>query len=116
MRFLSLFSGIGALDLGLTQAGRVEAALAGVALNTDAIDNAAGVTLNNNVSATGAIYLKNGTLSPNAADRIGNQQDAAPDQERDPTEAFMPFADQLFGDVRGHQADEADVAGQRDCR
>jgi hypothetical protein len=28
----------------------------------------------------------------------------------------MPFADQLFGDVRGHQADEADVAGQRDCR
>ena len=51
-----------------------------------------------------------------AADRIGNQQDAAPDQERDPTEAFMPFADQLFDDVRGHQADEADVAGQRDCR
>ncbi len=30
-------------NLGLTQRGRIEAARAGVALNTDAIDNSAGV-------------------------------------------------------------------------
>ena len=56
-------------NLGLTQAARVEAALAGVKLDTDAIDNSAGVDLSDhevNYKVLFAPLVRSGEVSPDA--------------------------------------------------
>jgi glutamate dehydrogenase len=60
-------------NLGMTQRGRVEAAMRGVRLNTDAIDNSAGVNtsdveVNIKIALSGA--LRDGKLSLEARDRL----------------------------------------------
>lgn len=51
-----------------------------------------------------------------AADRIGKQQQPAAHQNGDGEEELMPRADHRFGDMRRHQADEGDAAGDGDRR
>src|SRR3954464_2302459 len=56
-------------NLGMTQRGRIEAALSGVRLNTDAIDNSAGVNTSDlevNIKIAMARPLRDGRLSPQA--------------------------------------------------
>ena len=60
-------------NLGFTQAGRVEAALAGVALNTDAIDNAAGVNTSDhevNIKITLNELVRSGELTLSERDQL----------------------------------------------
>ncbi|NYI67974.1 NAD-glutamate dehydrogenase [Spelaeicoccus albus] len=54
-------------NLGVTQLGRIEAALGGVRINTDAIDNSAGVDCSDhevNIKILLDTLVKNGTVSP----------------------------------------------------
>ena len=56
-------------NLGMTQRGRIEAALSGVRLNTDAIDNSAGVNTSDyevNIKIALASALADGRLKPDA--------------------------------------------------
>jgi glutamate dehydrogenase len=56
-------------NLGMTQRGRIEAALRGVRLNTDAIDNSAGVNTSDmevNIKIALSIPLRDGRLAMNA--------------------------------------------------
>jgi glutamate dehydrogenase len=60
-------------NLGLTQRGRVEAAMRGVRLNTDAIDNSAGVNTSDvevNIKVALSIALRDGRLSLDARDKL----------------------------------------------
>jgi glutamate dehydrogenase len=60
-------------NLGMTQRGRVEAALAGIRLNTDAIDNSAGVNTSDvevNIKIALALPLRDGRLSRKARDAL----------------------------------------------
>ena len=53
-------------NLGMTQRGRIEAALRGVRLNTDAIDNSAGVNTSDievNIKIALSIPLRDGRLA-----------------------------------------------------
>ncbi len=63
-------------NLGFTQAGRIEAARAGVRLNTDAIDNSAGVDLSDhevNYKVLLAPLLRSGRLAPEERSRALGQ-------------------------------------------
>ncbi|TXN84296.1 NAD-glutamate dehydrogenase [Methylobacterium sp. WL8] len=60
-------------NLGLTQAGRIEAARAGVRLNTDAIDNSAGVNTSDvevNIKIALMIPERDGRLDPDARNAL----------------------------------------------
>jgi glutamate dehydrogenase len=60
-------------NLGMTQRGRIEAALRGVRLNTDAIDNSAGVNTSDlevNIKITLARPMRDGRLSRQARDAL----------------------------------------------
>ena len=59
-------------NLGMTQRGRIEAALRGVRLNTDAIDNSAGVNTSDlevNIKIALATPMRDGRLSAMRATR-----------------------------------------------
>jgi glutamate dehydrogenase len=60
-------------NLGVTQRGRVEAAMRGVRLNTDAIDNSAGVNTSDlevNIKIALSPLMQDGTLSLDARDKL----------------------------------------------
>jgi len=60
-------------NLGMTQRGRVEAALAGIRLNTDAIDNSAGVNTSDmevNLKIALSIPLRDGRLDTNGRNAL----------------------------------------------
>ena len=60
-------------NLGMTQRGRIEAALRGVRLNTDAIDNSAGVNTSDmevNIKIALSIPLRDGRLAMNARNAL----------------------------------------------
>jgi glutamate dehydrogenase len=60
-------------NLGMTQRGRVEAATRGVRLNTDAIDNSAGVNTSDvevNIKVALSVALHSGSLSLEARDKL----------------------------------------------
>src|SRR5262249_54589099 len=60
-------------NLGMTQRGRIEAALRGVKLNTDAIDNSAGVNTSDlevNIKIALARPMRDGRLSRQARDAL----------------------------------------------
>ena len=60
-------------NLGMTQRGRIEAAMRGVRLNTDAIDNSAGVNTSDvevNIKIALTIPLRDGRLSLETRDRL----------------------------------------------
>jgi glutamate dehydrogenase len=60
-------------NLGMTQRGRVEAAQRGIRLNTDAIDNSAGVNTSDlevNIKVAFAPLLRNGSLSLDTRDKL----------------------------------------------
>jgi len=60
-------------NLGVTQRGRVEAALRGIRLNTDAIDNSAGVNTSDvevNLKIALSIPLRDGRLTPDERDAM----------------------------------------------
>jgi glutamate dehydrogenase len=80
-------------NLGLTQAARIEAALAGVRLDTDAIDNSAGVDLSDhevNYKILLAPLVRGGELSP-----------------RQRHEALFGVADEACERVLAHNRDQA---------
>ena len=59
-------------NLGFTQRGRIEAALAGVRLNTDAIDNSAGVDTSDhevNIKILLGLAISDGEMTREAAQR-----------------------------------------------
>ena len=59
-------------NLGMTQRGRIEAALRGVRLNTDAIDNSAGVNTSDmevNIKIALSIPVRDGRLAMDGAQR-----------------------------------------------
>ena len=60
-------------NLGMTQPGRIEAALAGVRLNTDAIDNSAGVNTSDmevNIKIALSIPVRDGRLAMEARNKL----------------------------------------------
>ncbi len=60
-------------NLGMTQRGRIEAAFGGIRLNTDAIDNSAGVNTSDmevNIKIALSIPLRDGRLAMNARDEL----------------------------------------------
>src|SRR5271169_6603513 len=60
-------------NLGMTQRGRIEAAFGGIRLNTDAIDNSAGVNTSDmevNIKIALSIPLRDGRLTLNARDAL----------------------------------------------
>ena len=60
-------------NLGMTQRGRVEAVLAGIRLNTDAIDNSAGVNTSDmevNLKIALSIPLRDGRLDTNGRNEL----------------------------------------------
>ena len=60
-------------NLGMTQRGRIEAALRGVRLNTDAIDNSAGVNTSDievNIKIALSIPLRDGRLTMDARNAL----------------------------------------------
>ena len=60
-------------NLGMTQKGRIEAAMRGIRLNTDAIDNSAGVNTSDvevNIKIALAIPLRDGRISLDARDKV----------------------------------------------
>ena len=65
-------------NLGMTQRGRIEAALRGVRLNTDAIDNSAGVNTSDmevNIKIALSIPLRDGRLAMDGAQRAARRND-----------------------------------------
>ena len=60
-------------NLGMTQRGRIEAAMRGVKLNTDAIDNSAGVNTSDlevNIKIALSTPVRDGRLSTQARDPL----------------------------------------------
>jgi glutamate dehydrogenase len=60
-------------NLGMTQRGRIEAAVGGIRLNTDAIDNSAGVNTSDmevNIKIALSIPLRDGRLSKDARNKL----------------------------------------------
>ena len=60
-------------NLGMTQRGRIEAALRGVRLNTDAIDNSAGVNTSDvevNLKIALSIPMRDGRLARDGRNRL----------------------------------------------
>ncbi len=65
-------------NLGMTQRGRIEAAFHGMRLNTDAIDNSAGVNTSDmevNIKIALSIPLRDGRLTMDSAQRASGRDD-----------------------------------------
>ena len=65
-------------NLGMTQRGRIEAALRGVRLNTDAIDNSAGVNTSDvevNIKIALGVPVRDGALTLDDAQRAARRDD-----------------------------------------
>ena len=65
-------------NLGMTQRGRIEAAQRGVRLNTDAIDNSAGVNTSDvevNIKIALAAPMRDGALTLRGAQRAARRDD-----------------------------------------
>ena len=65
-------------NLGMTQRGRIEAALRGIRLNTDAIDNSAGVNTSDmevNIKIALSIPLRDGRLDDRGAQHAAGRHD-----------------------------------------